>query len=430
MSSWLASEQPLCEAYQLALVDLDGVVYVGKLPIDYAASALIEAEQHGMNIEYTTNNSSRYQSVVASQLQSFHLPVEPWQVITSSVVAARMVAHHVPQGSAVLAVGAPHLQEEVERAGLKLVHTIEEHPVAVIQGWYPEITWNELATAAFAVEQGASYFVTNRDLTIPREHGVAPGCGSLIQAVINATGVEPVDSAGKPGSAMYDEARGLVAEHQTKEHTAQAIEPIAISRCLAVGDRLDTDIEAANRGGYASLLVLTGVTDARMLMLAQPILRPIYVARDLRGLLSVHHAVQRVDNGERVDNDVTMSHMQTGSSPERIWQCGRAVVRVSAHGLQAQIVPQTRQSDSAVKTVTPAQSVAFADGADNADSIDNTDGVDNTDGLDLLRAASQACWYEMDHAQSAVLKGSALEEAVDRFVSQWYPNGRDLRDHE
>ncbi|GGI13762.1 hypothetical protein GCM10007377_07580 [Galliscardovia ingluviei] len=426
MSSWLASEQPLCEAYQLALVDLDGVVYVGKLPIDYAASALIEAEQHGMNIEYTTNNSSRYQSVVAEQLQSFHLPVEPWQVITSSVVAARMVAHHVPQGSPVLAVGAPHLQEEVERAGLKLVHTIEEHPVAVIQGWYPEITWNELATAAFAVEQGASYFVTNRDLTIPREHGVAPGCGSLIQAVINATGVEPVDSAGKPGSAMYDEARGLVAEHQTQQYTTQGVEPIAIRQCLAVGDRLDTDIEAANRGGYDSLLVLTGVTDARMLMLAQPILRPTYVSRDLRGLLGAHHAVQRLDDGVSADG------AQTGHSTERIWQCGRAIVRVSVHRLQAEVAPETREAYTSREALASTHA-AFADGSDsidNAGSMDNADSMGNTDGLDLLRAASQACWYELDHAQSAVLKGSALEEAVDHFVEQWYPNGRDLRNYE
>ncbi|HCQ25903.1 MAG TPA: HAD family hydrolase, partial [Bifidobacterium longum] len=51
------------------------------------------------------------------------------------------------------------------------------------------------------------YFVTNRDLTIPRELGIAPGCGSMIRAVITATGVEPVASAGKPEAYMYDEAR-------------------------------------------------------------------------------------------------------------------------------------------------------------------------------------------------------------------------------
>ena len=69
----------------------------------------------------------------------------------------------------------------------------------------------------------------------------------MIMAVINATGVEPVSSAGKPESAMYDEAR-ILAAHDDGE-------PVDKEQCLAIGDRLDTDIEAGNRGGYDSLVV-------------------------------------------------------------------------------------------------------------------------------------------------------------------------------
>ena len=138
------------------------------------------------------------------------------------------------------------------------------------------MTWQMMANVAFAVEAGATYFVTNRDLTIPRELGIAPGCGSMIMAVINATGVEPVSSAGKPESAMYDEAR-LLAAHD-------GAEPVAKEACLAIGDRLDTDIEAGNRGGYDSLAVLTGVTNPHELMFAPEHLRPTYIAKDLTGL--------------------------------------------------------------------------------------------------------------------------------------------------
>ena len=138
------------------------------------------------------------------------------------------------------------------------------------------MSWNEMAQIAYAVEHGATYFVTNRDLTIPRELGIAPGCGSMIMAVINATGVESVSSAGKPESAMYDEARVLAAH--------DGDDPVAKELCLAIGDRLDTDIEAGNRGGYDSLAVLTGVTNPNELMLAPAHLRPTYIAKDLRGL--------------------------------------------------------------------------------------------------------------------------------------------------
>ena len=193
-----STNQPLSEAYKLALLDLDGVVYRGKNPVEHAAENIRKAESSGMTVEYTTNNSSRLQAVVADQLKGFDLEVEPWQVITSSVVAARMVARAVPEGSKVFVLGAQHLREEVSKQGLEVVDRAEEQPVAAIQGWYPDMSWNEMAQIAYAVEHGATYFVTNRDLTIPRELGIAPGCGSMIMAVINATGVVLTKLDGTP----------------------------------------------------------------------------------------------------------------------------------------------------------------------------------------------------------------------------------------
>lgn len=293
------SDRPLAEAYALALLDLDGVVYRGKNPVDHASDAIRDAERRGMAIEYTTNNSSRFQSVVADQLIGFGLSVEPRQVITSSVVAARMVARAVPHGAKVLVVGAEHLREEIARQGLEIVERAEDDPTAVVQGWYPDMTWNQLAQAAFAVERGAAYYVTNRDLTIPRELGIAPGCGSMVQAVVNATGVQPLSSAGKPESAMYDEARLLAA--------ADGAEPVRRELCLAIGDRLDTDIEAGNRGEYDSLVVLTGVTNPRELMLAPRHLRPTYIARDLRALDEPMPAPRRASDGRWICGECTAS---------------------------------------------------------------------------------------------------------------------------
>ncbi|PLS30559.1 Haloacid dehalogenase-like hydrolase (HAD superfamily) [Bifidobacterium margollesii] len=341
------TERPISEAYRLALLDLDGVVYRGKNPVEHAADSIRQAEQAGMAMEYTTNNSSRFQAVVAEQLRGFGLDVEPWQVITSSVVAARMVAHHVPAGAKVLAAGAPHLREEITKAGLTLVDHVEDEPVAVIQGWYPEITWNELAAVAFAAQRGAMFLVTNRDLTIPRELGIAPGCGSLVNAVIEAVGYQPVASAGKPESAMYDEARQLVADAQA-EAGRNGVEPVAQELCIAIGDRLDTDIEAGNRGGYDSLVVLTGVASANSLIVAEPILRPSFIAKDLRGLNVAHPAPVR--------------------QPDGSWRCVDACARLADDAL---VVEESGDAESAL------------------------------DSLDALRAACCAVWEAMDAGANA-----------------------------
>ncbi|WEV71795.1 HAD-IIA family hydrolase [Bifidobacterium sp. ESL0790] len=291
------TRQPLSQAYGLALLDLDGVVYRGKLPVAHAAQSIRDAESAGMVVEYTTNNSSRDQATVADQLKGFDLDVEPHQIITSSIVAARMVAHAFPQGSKVIMSGAPHLREEIERQGLTLVDHVENGPVAAIQGWCPTMTWNALANIAFAVEHGAEYYVTNRDLTIPRELGIAPGSGSMVEAVITATGVQPVGSAGKPESAMYDEARALAAE--------DGEQMVAKERCLAIGDRLDTDVEAGNRGGYDSLVVLTGVATPHQIILAPRHQRPTFVAVDLRDLASPMPEPQQVSENEWTCGDAT-----------------------------------------------------------------------------------------------------------------------------
>ena len=123
-----------------------------RIPVEYAADSIRAAEAAGMTIEYTTNNSSRFQHVVADQLKGFGLDVEPWQVITSSVVAARMVAKALPAGARVQVLGAEHLRDEVTRNGLTIVDGPQDRPQAVIQGWYPDMTWQMMADAAFAVE--------------------------------------------------------------------------------------------------------------------------------------------------------------------------------------------------------------------------------------------------------------------------------------
>ena len=58
----------LAETYDVALVDLDGVVYVGPYAIDHAAAALAEARRAGMRLAFVTNNAARPPHTVAEHL--------------------------------------------------------------------------------------------------------------------------------------------------------------------------------------------------------------------------------------------------------------------------------------------------------------------------------------------------------------------------
>jgi glycerol-1-phosphatase len=135
----------------------------------------------------------------------------------------------------VLVIGGVATEGAVAERSLVPVRSADDAPVAVVQGFSPEVDWRQLAEAAYAVARGVPWFASNTDLVVPR------------------------------GPGPY----------------------------LVVGDGLDTDIEGASTMGLDSLLVLTGVTTIGKLASAPPRRRPAYLAADLRGLLDRQPSVLR-----------------------------------------------------------------------------------------------------------------------------------------
>ncbi|MGW7200933.1 HAD hydrolase-like protein [Streptomyces chryseus] len=275
------SARALREAYDTALLDLDGVVYAGGVAVPHAVDALGVAREGGMHLAYVTNNALRTPDAVAEHLTELGVPAEASDVITSAQAVARLIADQVPAGARVLVVGGDGLRVALRERGLVPVESAEDDPVAVVQGYGgPDLAWGRFAEASYAVARGLPWFASNTDLTIPSARGIAPGNGAAVEVVRIATGAEP-QVAGKPLPPMHRET----------------ILRTGAERPLVVGDRLDTDIEGANVGGVDSLLVLTGVTDAAQLLAAAPKYRPTYVDADLRGLLTGQPEVAGRDGG-------------------------------------------------------------------------------------------------------------------------------------
>ena len=189
------------------------------------------------------------------------VPADPAEVLTSAAAAAELLRDRLPAGSAVLVVGAEALRAEIRAVGLTPVDRADDAPVAVVQGYGPQVGWADLAEASVAIRAGASWVATNTDRTLPSGRGPLPGNGSLVAALRHALDRAPDVVVGKPEPALF----------------ATAARRAGTGRTLVVGDRLDTDIEGARRAGLDSLLVLTGVSDVPELLAAAEQRRPTHV---------------------------------------------------------------------------------------------------------------------------------------------------------
>ncbi|MGI8667149.1 MAG: HAD-IIA family hydrolase [Jatrophihabitans sp.] len=270
----IGSQRALAHSYDVALLDLDGVVYLAEQPVTGAPQALAEVRAAGMRLAFVTNNASRTPEQVAALLRRVGVPAEPAEVITSAQAAAHYLADRLPAGSKVLVLGAAGLIEAVTERGLRPVFSADDEPASVVQGFFPDLGWKQLAEAAIAIRRGVPWLATNLDATVPSPRGALPGNGSMVAALSHATGVKPA-ATGKPDPAMH----------------AESVQRSAARRPIVVGDRLDTDIEGARRADCASLLVFTGVTTPAELLTAVPLHRPDYLGADVSALLESQPAV-------------------------------------------------------------------------------------------------------------------------------------------
>ncbi|GAA4365988.1 HAD-IIA family hydrolase [Paeniglutamicibacter cryotolerans] len=272
----------LISGFDAVLTDLDGVVYAGAGAIEGAVESLDRLAGLGVSLAYVTNNASRSPEVVAGHLRALGVPARSDQVFDSASAGADLLAKLVEIGSVVLVVGSAYLRECVTARGMVLALSEHERIDAVIQGFDPTLGWKDLAAAAFAINKGALWVATNTDLTIPRAEGIAPGNGSLVAAVTNATGINP-HVAGKPQPLLFQRA----AERFESAHP------------LVIGDRLDTDILGGNQAGFKTAVVLTGVETTASLLAARTAERPDFILRDLTELYDAYPVLEATGYGIR-----------------------------------------------------------------------------------------------------------------------------------
>ena len=73
----LGSDRPLCVAYDVALLDLDGVCFAGEARVPHAAGNVNAARAAGMHLSFVTNNASRAPQTVVDKLAANDIAAEP-----------------------------------------------------------------------------------------------------------------------------------------------------------------------------------------------------------------------------------------------------------------------------------------------------------------------------------------------------------------
>lgn len=229
------------KAYSAYLIDLDGTLYRGNQPIPHAKEFIQTLRRLNVPFLFITNNSTTRPEVVAERLRvKFGIDARDEEVYTSALATADYLQKQ--QAKTAYVIGEEGLHAAIKQAGV--VET-KNNPEYVVVGLHRSVTYQDVEEAALAIQNGATYVLTNADTNYPTERGLLPGAGS-IGAMVEVAGRKKPIVIGKPGKNMITEALDQLK--------------VSADETLMVGDNLDTDILAGQQSGVDTLMVLTGVS--------------------------------------------------------------------------------------------------------------------------------------------------------------------------
>jgi 4-nitrophenyl phosphatase len=249
--------------------DMDGVFYLGGQVLPGVSELLDALTIRGIRYVLATNNSTATPQLYVEKLAGMGIDVPESSILTSSMATADFLKSELPPKAGIYVVGSQALRSQLfTDTSFEPVQFGEREPDAVVVGLDVGFTYEKLRIAAAAIRSGAKFVATNADATLPTEHGLVPGSGSIVAAIAAASSAMPV-VIGKPEPLLIQ----MAVRHL-------GVQP---SEAVMVGDRLDTDIIAGNRAGLLTVLVLTGVSN-RQEIPSSPVL-PDLVFNDLPALL-------------------------------------------------------------------------------------------------------------------------------------------------
>lgn len=255
------------------MLDMDGTFYLGHRLLPGALRFMEYLARTGREAVFVTNNSSNSAAYYADKLTKLGWQAQPDDILTAGQATAyylRAKQEHVK----VFLVGTPALAAEMTALGVTLTDT---EPDYVVLGFDMTLTYDKLVQACRFLRAGVPFVATHPDINCPTEEGYIPDCGAMTALLSASTGVKP-KVIGKPNAEMIE---ALLLKKPSMPKKALAM----------VGDRLYTDIATGKNAGIASVLVLSGETQAQDL--PGSAVQPDLVFTNLGALQEAMEAVDR-----------------------------------------------------------------------------------------------------------------------------------------
>jgi 4-nitrophenyl phosphatase len=227
------------------ILDMDGVLWRDNEAIGNLPQIFDTIRKLGLSFVLATNNSTKTVESYIDKLNGFGVSLKPWQVIGTAQVTLEYLKHHFPAGSKVYVLGSDEMKRLFSSNSFHVLE-LDESPYAeaVVVGLDKMVNYETLCYASQLIRKGARFIATNTDGTFPVPGGFIPGAGTIVKAVEVASVTKPI-VIGKPEPLLFQRAMQLMGTKPTET--------------MAVGDRLETDIQGAHNAGILNALVLSGV---------------------------------------------------------------------------------------------------------------------------------------------------------------------------
>lgn len=247
MAVRINSFRDIANRYDVVLCDVWGVLHNGVAAFSQACEALAEARAKGLTVVLITNSPRPHPGVI-TQIRGLGVPDSAYdRIVTSGDVTRALIAAGPKK---IYFIGSERDLPLLDGLGVEMVSS-EDAEIIVCAGFFDDETETPddyRATLAGLAKRKLPFICANPDLVVERGHRLIPCAGAIAKVYAELGGETRI--SGKPYVPIY---RASLSE-------AKAVRGgIDLSRVIAIGDGMPTDVKGAQDFGLDVLYISAGI---------------------------------------------------------------------------------------------------------------------------------------------------------------------------